>query len=234
MLCFRIFREGHFLSNRKLLVIASASNVLLIALCFAVYGMNLEGAGSATRNTARFAICFFLAGFAAPGLRKWLSWYPQPAPLIQAFVAAQMVHFCAVIALHTRFAAEPLHLGLPQIAVVLLGFSLILAIGILATGISETGMTATSRPQSRVSSAAYVVLLYVVWLILAADYPGHPVKPVRLVAIPVFLALVLRHLPRGRATHFPLTLGEAGETKSLTNPRDRNALSSARQGQGRL
>ena len=70
MLCFRIFREGHFLSNRKLLVIASASNVLLIALCFAVYGMNLEGAGSATRNTARFAICFFLAGFAAPGLRK--------------------------------------------------------------------------------------------------------------------------------------------------------------------
>jgi len=82
-------------------------------------------------------------------------------------------------------------LGLPQIAVVLLGFSLILAIGILA---------ATPRPQSRVSSVAHVVLPYVVWLILAADYPGHPVKPVRLVAIPVFLALALRHLPRRRAS----------------------------------
>ncbi len=190
VLCFRIFREGHLLSNRKLVVTAAAGNVLVIALCFAVYGMNHEGAGSAARNTARFAICFFLAGFAAPGLRKWLPWYPQPAPLIQAFVAAQMVHFCAVIALHTKFAAEPLQLGLPQIAVVLLGFSLILA----------TGLTATPRPQSRVSSVAHVVLPYVVWLILAADYPGHPVKPVRLVAIPVFLALALRHLPRRRAS----------------------------------
>jgi hypothetical protein len=187
------------LSNRKLLVTAVAGNVLVIALCFAIYGMNHEGAGSATRNTARFAICFFLAGFAAPGLRKWLPWYPQPAPLIQAFAAAQLVHFCAVIALHTKFAAEPLHLGLPQIAVVLLGFSLILAIGILSTGIPATGLTATPHPQSRVSSVAYVVLLYLVWLILAADYPGHPVKPVRLIAIPVFLALVLRHLPRRRA-----------------------------------
>jgi len=105
VLCFRIFREGHLLSNGKLLVTAAAGNVLVIALCFAIYGMNHEGAGSATRNTARFAICFFLAGFAAPGLRKWLPWYQQPAPLIQAFVAAQMVHFCAVIALHTKFAA---------------------------------------------------------------------------------------------------------------------------------
>lgn len=178
------------MSNRKLLVTAAAGNVLVIALCFAVYGMNHEGAGSATRNTARFAICFFLAGFAAPGLRKWLPWYPQPAPLIQAFVAAQMVHFGAVIALHTKFAAEPLHLGPPQIAVVLLGFSLILA----------TGLTATARPQSRVSSVAHVVLPYVIWLILAADYPGHPVKPVRLIAIPVLFALVLRHLPRPRAS----------------------------------
>jgi len=52
----------------------------------------------------RLAICFFLAGFAAPGLRKWLAWYPEPAMLIQAFVAAQLVHFCSVIRLHTKFA----------------------------------------------------------------------------------------------------------------------------------
>jgi hypothetical protein len=182
------FREGFLLSTRKLLVAAPAFNVLVIVACFAVYGMNHEGAGAATRNTARFAICFFLAGFAAPGLRKWLTWYPQPATLIQAFVAAQMVHFCAVVALHTKFAAEPLQLGLPQIAVVLLGFSLVLG----------AGLTATPRPQSRIYSAAHVALPYLIWLFLAADYPGHPVKALRLVAIPVFLALVLRHLPRRR------------------------------------
>ena len=38
-------------------------------------------------------------------------------------------------------------------------------------------------------------LLYLIWLILAADYAKHPVKTLRLVVIPVVLALVLRHLP---------------------------------------
>ena len=175
-----------FLSHRKLLLAAAFCNVVIIVLCYAAYGMNAEGAGAATRNTARFAICFFLAGFAAPGMRKWLPWYPQPAILIQAFVAAQMVHFCAVLALHTRFAAEPFHLGAPQIAIVLVGFSIV----------AGAGLTAAPAAQSRISSYVHVVLLYLVWLILAADYPQHPVKLLRLVAIPVALAFVLRHLPR--------------------------------------
>ena len=184
--------------NRKLLLAAAFCNVLIIAFCFAVYGMNTEGAGEATRNTARFAICFFLAGFAAPGLRKWLRWYPEPVTLIQAFVAAQMVHFCSVIALHTKFSAEPMQLGTPQVAIVLVGFSIVLG----------AGLTALPRTQSRVYSAARVVFLYLIWLILAADYSTHPVKSLRLVGIVVFLALVLRHLPRRHAnqndsTHFP-------------------------------
>ena len=94
------------MSNPKLLLAVAVSNVLIIGLCFATYGMDAEGAGVATRSTARFAICFFLAGFAAPGLGKWLPWYPEGANLIQAFVAAQMVHFCSVIALHTKFATS--------------------------------------------------------------------------------------------------------------------------------
>jgi hypothetical protein len=176
------------LSNRKLLLTAAFCNLVVILLCFAVYGINAAGAGAAARNTARFAICFFLVGFAAPGIRKWLPWYPQPATLIHAFVAAQMIHFCSVIALHTKFAGEPLQLGLPQIAVILVGFSIVLGVGL------------TSMPsQSRVYNGAHVVFLYLIWLILAADYPQHPVKPLRLVAIPVVLALVLRHLPRQRA-----------------------------------
>jgi hypothetical protein len=177
------------LSNRKLLLTAAFCNVGVIVLCFALYGVNAEGTRAATRNTARFAICFFLAGFAAPGIRKWLPRYPQPAALIQAFVAAQMVHFCSVIALNTMFAAEPLQLGPPQIAVVLVGFSIVMG----------AGLTAIPPALSRVYSSTHVLLLYLIWLILAVDYPQHPVKPLRLVAIPVVLALVLRHLPRQHA-----------------------------------
>jgi hypothetical protein len=140
------------LSNRNLLLTAAACNVVVIVLCFVVYGMNVEGAGAATRNTARFAICFFLAGFAAPGIRKWLPWYSQPATLIHAFVAAQMVHFCSVIVLHTKFAAAPLQLGVPEIAVVLVGFSIVVGAGrsSLANGYSSISMprkdSATSPP----------------------------------------------------------------------------------------
>jgi hypothetical protein len=179
------------LSNRKLLLAAAFSNVLIMGICFAIYGMNAEAASVATRSTARFAICFFLAGFAGPGLRKWLPWYPDAANLVQAFVAAQMIHFCAVIALHTKFAAEPLHLGGPEIAVTLVGFSIVLGVGI----------TAPLRLQSQILyRAAHRILLYMIWLILAADYAKHPIKSLRLVAALVVFALVLRHLPQRHTT----------------------------------
>jgi hypothetical protein len=173
------------LANPRLVLIAAVGNVLVIAGCFAIYGWNAEGAGAATRSTARFAICFFLAGFVAPGIRKRMAGYPEAAGLIQAFVAAQMVHFCAVIALHTKFAAEPLHLGAPQIAAVLIGFSIVLGVGI----------TASPRIHSNFSRAAHTVLLYIAWLILVIDYAKHPTAAFRVVAIAVLIAVVLRHLP---------------------------------------
>jgi hypothetical protein len=189
------------LPNWKLLIAPALSNIFIIVLCFVLYGMNAEGAGAATRSTARFAICFFLAGFAAPGLRKWLSWYPPPAPLIQAFVAAQLVHFCSVILLYTTFGAEPQRLDAPQVVIVVVGFSIVLGVG----------LTASLRPQTRIRSAAYVVLQYVIWLILAADYTKHPIKTLRLVAIPVFFALVLRHLPAWGTTPKPLPRSGTGQ-----------------------
>jgi len=191
-----------FLSNWKLLTAAAASNILVIVLCFAVYGMNAEGAGAGTRVTARLAICFFLAGFAAPGLRKWLAWYPEPAMLIQAFVAAQLIHFCSVIMLHTKFADGPLRLDAPQVVIVLVGFSIVVG----------AGLTATLCTRSRTHGAAQTVLLYLIWLILAADYAKHPVKTLRLVAIPVVLALVLRHLPVRGARLKPLPKASVGQS----------------------
>ena len=62
---------------------------------------------AAARNTARFAICFFLTGFAASGLRKWLGWRADPAILMQAFVAPQMIHFCSVICTTHEISGGP-------------------------------------------------------------------------------------------------------------------------------
>ena len=178
------------MANPRLVLAAALGNVLVIAACFAIYGRNAEGAGVATRCTARVAVCFFLAGFAAPGVRKWLPRCPEAASLIQAFVAAQMIHFCAVIALHTKFAVEPLRFSWPPTAVVLIGFSIVLG----------TGITARPRGEARIYRGGHLALLYIVWLIVALDYAKHPLKPFRLVAILAVIALVLRHLPRRDST----------------------------------
>jgi hypothetical protein len=174
------------LSNAKLLTAAALGNLLVIAICFAIYGLNAAGAGLATRCTARFAVCFFLAGFAAPGIGKWVPRYPEAAELIQAFVAAQMIHFCAVIALHTKFATEPQHLTGARAGGIVAGFSIVLGAGIAAS----------VRSQSTISRAVSKTLLYILWLIFALVYARHPSQSFRLVEIGVVLALVLRHLPK--------------------------------------
>jgi hypothetical protein len=165
-------------------------NVLIIAASFSVFGWNEVGAGVATRNTARFAIVFFLAGFAAPGARRWFTWWPEPALLLQTFVVAQLVHFGAVALLHTKFSATEMRLGAGQIAIVIVGFAIV-------AGVGATAHAAAGRGYKRV---AHLVLVYLVFLILAADYSQHPVKMLRWMTLPVVLALVLRHLPRKKPT----------------------------------
>jgi hypothetical protein len=172
--------------NRKLLSSAIIGNCVVVGLSFAFSGWNAEGAGSATRNSARFAIAFFLAGLAAPGLKRWMRWVPEPFALIQAFVAAQMIHFGCVALLHTRFAPGRFHLSVGEAVVTIVGFSLVVAVG----------ATAVSRPEHRFYSFAHLFTLYVLFLILAADYGEHPVRVLRLMLIPVLLAMLLRHLPR--------------------------------------
>jgi hypothetical protein len=174
--------------NRRLLLAATIGNSLVVGLSFAFFGWNAEGAGVATRSTARFAIAFFLVGLAAPGLKKWIHWFPNPFGLIQAFVAAQMIHFACVILLHSLFGPERFHLSPGEIIITLVGFSLVVV----------TGATAVPRPGLRFYGFAHIFTLYVIFLILAADYREHPVKGLRLMLIPVLLAMLLRHLPRRR------------------------------------
>ena len=176
--------------RRKLIAFAVIANLAIIAACFATAGWNEAGAGAATRNTARFAIMFFLLGFASPGLRKWLNRWPEPWVLLHTFVSAQFVHFGAVVLLHTVFAEGGLHLGIPQVIVVVVGFSIVAGVG--WTAVPESGR--------RVRAATHLVLIYLIFLILAADYSQHPVKAMRWMAVPLALAFVARHLPRKSAS----------------------------------
>ena len=183
------FPERPILSKRALLVSAVVGNLIIIGLSLAAFGLDHEGAGSATRNTARFASIFFLAGFAAPGLVNRFAWFPQASTLIHGFVAAQMVHFGSVVMLHTAFGKEPLHLGLPVIVLVAGGFSLV----------ALSGFTAGPHTRyTRLNGIVQVITLYLIFLILAADYAQHPVRPLRWMAVPVLVSLLLRHLPRPR------------------------------------
>ena len=174
---FRSFR-------RRLIASAIFVNFIVIALSFVISGWNHEGAGAATRYTARFAILFFLIGFAAPGLCKWISWFPESAIWMQAFVAAQFVHFGAVIIMHTVFAESGLHLSTQEIALVLIGFTIV-------TGV---GLTAVPLPGHRFRSWIHVFLIYLILMILVADYSQHPVRSLRWFLLPIVAAAVLRHL----------------------------------------
>jgi hypothetical protein len=176
------------LSNRRLVAAAIICNCLIIGLCFAMFGINAEGAGSATRNTGRFAMVFFLARFAAPGLANLIVSLPKTSSLIYAFVAAQMVHFGSVAVLHTLFAKQPLSLSVPLVAIVASGFSIVAA----------AGLTVDPHPQFRFYTIVHIFTIYGIFLILAADYLQHPVKPLRVIAVPVLASLLLRHLPRRR------------------------------------
>ena len=181
--------DSHRNALWRLIAFAVAANVLIIVICLVLLGWNQEGAGAATRNTARFAIAFFLAGFAAPGARRWFEWWPEPAVLLQTFVAAQFVHFAAVVLLHTTFSPDGLQLGAGQVAVVIVGFSIVAGLG----------ATATMKPGHALRRIMHLMLVYLIFLILAADYSQHPVKVLRWMMAPIVLALILRHVPRKRS-----------------------------------
>jgi hypothetical protein len=173
-------------TRSRLISFAVVSNLAVIALCLSVSGWDEAGAGAATRNTARLAITFFLLGFASPGLQKWIEGWPEPSILLHMFVAAQFVHFGMVALLHTVFAKGGLQLGIPQVIVVLVGFSMVAGVG----------WTAIPHPGKRLRAAIHIVLLYLIFLFLVADYSQHPARPLRWMIVPLAIAIVLRHLPR--------------------------------------
>jgi hypothetical protein len=69
------------MSGRSALMIAVAGNGMVVCLSWAWYGWNMVGVQVAARNTARFSALWFMAGFAAPGLVRWIRGWPAEAPL---------------------------------------------------------------------------------------------------------------------------------------------------------
>lgn len=167
---------------RWLLSIAAASNLSVAVATIALHGWNASGAYAAARNTARFSSVWFMVSFAAPGLSRLVRGLPAAARLVQAFVAAHLVHFAVVAALIASFErAHLLQKPLASAAILVFGFSLVVG----------AGLTATARG-SRYYIVLHTLTLYVLFLIFFLAFAPNAVKPLRLMAIPLALALLLR------------------------------------------
>ncbi|HKW66300.1 MAG TPA: hypothetical protein VJP04_03355 [Terriglobales bacterium] len=167
---------------RWLLSIAAVSNLSVAVATIAFHGWNAAGAHATARNTARFSSAWFMVAFAAPGLTRLIRGLPAGARLVQAFVAAHLVHFAVVAALIASF--ERAHLvqkPLASAAVLVFGFSLVVG----------AGLTATARG-SRYYIVLHTLTLYVLFLIFFLAFAQNAVKPLRLMAVPLALALLLR------------------------------------------
>jgi hypothetical protein len=165
-----------------LLGVAAASNVAVALATLAIYGWNASGAQAAARNTARFSSLWFLVAFAAPGLKRLVRGLLPAARLTHAFVAAHLVHFATIAALIASFETAHLaHQPAQSAAILLIGFTLVVGAGLTAT-----------RRDSRFRSALHSFTMYSLFLIFFLAYARNPVKPLRLMAVPFALALVLR------------------------------------------
>ena len=167
---------------RGLLGIAAASNLGVAVTTLAMRGWNAGGAHAAARNTARFSCLWFVAAFAAPGLGRMVRGLPEGARLVQAFVAAHLVHFAVVTALIASF--ERAHLAQQpgqSAAILLIGFSLVVGLGI----------TATPRA-SRLYTGVHRGMLYLVFLIFFLAFAHNAVKPLRMLAVLLAASLAAR------------------------------------------
>lgn len=162
--------------------LAIVGNVLVASSTYAIVGWNAAGGHAAARNTARFSFLWFVFGFAAPGLQHVLAGIPAEARIIQAFVSAHMVHYCAVLMMgHLAPDSILLKPNIGSVLFVAIGFLLVLTLGLTA----NPGLSRNYR-------RLHAILLYLVFLIFLLDYGKHPERSLRFMVIPVVLALLLR------------------------------------------
>jgi hypothetical protein len=169
-------------STQFLLWMVAAANALVAGMTYGLLGWNRAGAHAATRNTARFAGLCFLLAFAAPALVRFAKRLPSEATLVLAFVAAQGVHFAAVIVLLSVFEREHVAQSPLRTALVLTGgFGLVLTAAL------------TSKPRrARWYTALRTFALYVIFLIFTLGFGFNRVKPLRILLLLFLAALIAR------------------------------------------
>jgi hypothetical protein len=113
------------------IVLSLFGNLAVAATTLAVMGWSSPGLHADARNTARFSAAWCAVALAGPFLRTFSTW-PE-SRLIQAFVAAHLVHFFSVVALLLTF--ERTHIAErpgQSAAVIAIGSLLIVGLGLTA------------------------------------------------------------------------------------------------------
>ena len=144
------------------------------------WGGILPGAHAAARNTARFSALCCAAALASPAVFR-IFHRDTESQLILTFVAAHVVHFLTVAALlfsfeRTHIAARPSQ----SAAVIAVGSSLIVGLGVTAAAARPLGMTIRS------------LTLYGASLVFFLAFFHHSVRPLRAIAALLVVALLLR------------------------------------------
>lgn len=169
-------------SSRTPIWLALGGNVAVAAATYLGRGWSVAGAHAGARNTARFSALWFVVAFAAPGFVRYARAMPDEVRLVQSFFAAHAIHFATVALLLWRF--EFAHIsGNPIRAaeIILIGFGIVMVAGV------------TAKPrESRIYTAIHKIALYAVFVIFFLAFAHNRVPSLRLMAVGLGLALVLR------------------------------------------
>lgn len=186
-------------SHRANLVICSAAivNCIVVLLTLAIQGWSSTGLHAAVRNSARISVMWFVIAFAAPGLGWFVRGLPSVTTLLWAWFAAHVVHFATVAILLASFERPHIaqHPG-QAVLVMLIGSSLVF------------GAALTAASHSPVPTLIHSITLYSVFGIFALAFTRNRVPSLRLLAVVLALALVLRLTPHLKSAQ--TSAGSAG------------------------
>jgi hypothetical protein len=181
-------------SQRSSLVIYSAAtaNCVVALATLATQGWNSAGAHAAARNSARFSAMWFVVAFAAPGLQQFIRGLPSAMTLLWAWFAAHLVHFASVAVLLSTFDRPHLaqHPG-RAVLVLLIGSGVVF------------GAALTASSHSPLYRVIHKLSLYAVFALFTLAFAHNRVPGLRLLAVALGLALVLRltaHFRSAQAT----------------------------------
>jgi hypothetical protein len=183
------------MTSRISIWLAVGANLIVAIATYFLRGWNVAAAHAAARNTARFsALCFMLA-FAAPGLARFTRAFPDEVRLVQSFFDAHTIHFASVALLLWRF--EMVHVSEHPIraaGVILIGFGIVALAGLTAgRDRRPRPCDITSAPRdSRLYTAIHKIALYAVSLIFFLAFASNRVPALRVMAVGLGLALVMR------------------------------------------